>query len=273
MKAQAITIGGSDPSCGAGIQADLRTFTDLNVYAFTVLTSVTVQNSLGVKEVHPLSSALVLSQLDTLLEDYKPRAIKISLVPTKEQAQQLAQKLSQIPEVPLVYDPILKSGKGQSLFLDNDLKVLRERLIPCSFIVTPNLPELEALTGFSIQNLEDRKQAAQKLMQWGAKSVLVKGGHNKVKNRKKETPGDIEWVWDTFHFQDSVTHEMKTLYLKEPFLDIPNVHGTGCLLASAITSYLAHGASLEESVILGKKYFSQKIQKLLFLGKGDPVME
>lgn len=240
----ALTIAGSDPSGGAGIQADLKTFHQFGVYGEAVVTLLTVQNSVTVKRVEVIDAALVVEQLIAVLEDIPPVAVKTGALGNESVIRAIA---AVTLNAPLVVDPVMISKHGAPLLPLEGQAALRELLVPKAFLITPNIPEAAALTG-----TEDMRQAALRLREQGARNVLVKGGH------LEGGPAlDILLV-------DGVFHEFTS-----ERIDTRHTHGTGCTFSAAITAGLARGRTLLEAVGAAKRFVSEAIRTNPGLGCGS----
>jgi hydroxymethylpyrimidine/phosphomethylpyrimidine kinase len=238
----ALSIAGSDPSGGAGLQADLKTFHQFGVYGESVITLITVQNTRGVTHVHVLPAELVSEQLQAVLEDIPPHAIKTGALGSPEIIAMLAG--TNFP-APLIVDPVLLSTSGASLGASLD------PLLPLAFLITPNLDEASALAGFPVHDLATMQRAAEKIAHRGPKNVLIKGGHLKT------DATDLLWTEGTFH------------KFTAPRIATTHTHGTGCTLASAITAEIAKGTELIEAVRRAKKFLSEAIRTNPGLGGGS----
>ncbi|WP_035723769.1 bifunctional hydroxymethylpyrimidine kinase/phosphomethylpyrimidine kinase [Gracilibacillus boraciitolerans] len=247
----ALTIAGTDPSGGAGIQADLKTFQERQVYGMSVITSVVAQNTLGVQDVKHLSIDFIEKQMDAVLEDIFPQAIKTGMIATVEMMQLIATKIAKT-NIPYVIDPVMVAKSGDSLMEDQSRKAIRDVLIPLATVVTPNVPEAEILVGFDIKNQQDAKKAAKVIVDdLGAQSAVVKGGH---------LPGEaVDILYDGNDYY----------YFKNVRFDTKHTHGTGCTFSAAITAELAKGKSIKEAVELGKAYITDAIKFSLELGQGN----
>lgn len=250
-----LTIAGSDCSGGAGIQADIKTISALGGYAASVITAVTVQNTLGVRAVQSLPSEIVRGQIEAVMEDLQPVAIKIGMVDDVEIVRVIAECLRKYEATCVVYDPVMVSTSGRRLMTEEAIEEVKKALLPCVSLITPNLDEASVLTGRPLTTKEDMQEAANLLSQQYYTNVLVKGGH---------LIGDESC--DLLHvFAD-------TYYIyKEKKIESKNLHGTGCTLSSAIATYLAKGNSMQESVRLAKSYLTQAILagKDLNIGQGN----
>lgn len=245
----ALTIAGSDPSGGAGIQADLKTFHQFGVYGQAVITLITVQNTLGVQQVEHLKASLVSAQIRAVLEDVPPQAAKTGALGTAEIIAAIASLVEEF-HVRLVVDPVMTATHGASLMDPQASNLLRARLVPLSYLLTPNLAEAAALTGFELRTPGDMRQAALKLCELGAKSVLVKGGH---------LPGEA---------LDILLDQGRWYEYPVPRIDTRHTHGTGCTLSAAITAGLAKGQELPEAVQTAKTYIQEAIRTNPGLGQG-----
>ena len=248
----ALTIAGSDPSGGSGIQADLKTFSSLRVYGMSVVTAVTAQNTRGVSEVFDVPPNAVSAQLDAVMVDIPPAALKVGMLSNAANAVAVADRLGQYDVEIIVLDPVLVSTSGAELLVPDAIDILRTRLVPMSLLLTPNLDEAEALLGVSVRTPAQMEKAARSLKDMGAKSVLVKGGH-------LQEDAAIDVFFDGQDVKRLIGERL-------PALDS---HGTGCVLSAAITAYLASGSNLEEAVSSGKAFTEQAILNGLRLGKGS----
>ena len=246
MPPVALTIAGSDPSGGAGIQADLKTFQRFGVYGTSAIALITVQNTMRVDRVECLSAELVVQQIGALIEDIPPAAAKTGALGNREIVEAVA-ALAAAFQFPLVVDPVFLSKRGAPLL---DPTALRERLLPRAFLLTPNLDEASALTGFPVTDVPSMRTAAEMLVRMGARSVLVKGGHL--------TGAAI----------DILVHEGKFHEFEMPRIETQHTHGTGCAYSAAITALLARGLALPEAVAAAKEYIHRAIATNPGLGHG-----
>jgi len=245
-----LTIAGFDPSGGAGIAADLKTFAAHNCYGVAAVTALTVQSTLGVKSTHITSAATLRAQLETLLEDVAPAAVKIGMLGNKANAAVVAELLDRSNFTHVVLDPVARAQSGGAELLDAaGLKYLSEELMKRATVVTPNIAEAELLTGMEIKDLAAMKTAAQKLVEAGARAVVVKGGH-------------MDKAIDVFF--DG--HDLLTFGGDR--VKSENTHGSGCTFASAIAAELASGKQLCDAVMLAKAYVVKAIEKSYAIGKG-----
>lgn len=241
-----LSIAGSDSSGGAGIQADLKTFSALGVYGTTAITAITAQNTLGVHAQHPIPAEMVYNQIVAVLDDLHPFFVKIGMLSNPEIVMAVADALSKYP-LSIVLDPVMVSSSGHRLLSVEAQEVIKQNLFPMATLITPNLPEMEALTGFPLSTYKEKEKAARCLMNSGAKAILLKGGHEE---------GDVK---TDILFSNSATGIQSAMFTSET-VATRNIHGTGCTLSSAITAFLARGLALEEAIVEAKKYISNAIQ-------------
>lgn len=252
MIGRALTIAGSDSGGGAGIQADLKTFTALGVYGMSVLTSITAQNTRGVFGIFDLPPEFVRSQLVAVLTDIGVDAVKTGMLSTVEIIEVVSNTLKELNVHNLVVDPVMRAKSGDRLLRPDAERALRESLLPCALLVTPNVPEAEALTGRRVSTIEDMKECARMIHDLGARAVLVKGGH--IEQAREA----VDILFDGRTFYEFVSPRIVT----------KNTHGTGCTYAAAITSYLARGEDLLQSISLAKAYVTGAIRHSFSLGGG-----
>lgn len=233
-----LTIAGSDSSGGAGIQADLKTFASLGAYGMTCITALTAQNTMGVSKIENASPAMVTAQLAAVYEDVPPDAVKTGMLATAANAAAAADFLAARQGAPLVVDPVMVSTSGAMLLEEEAVSVYKEKLFPLASVVTPNIPEAEALTGMTIRGKDDMKAAAEQICAFGSAAVLVKGGH------LAGAAADILFDGKEFH------------EYSEARVDTKNTHGTGCTLSSALAYFLGDGWKLEEAVHMAKLYIT-----------------
>ena len=251
LKSKILIIAGSDSSGGAGIQADIKTVTSLGSYAITAITAVTVQNTMGVKSVISIPTNEVKNQIIYSSRDIRPDAIKIGMLHSTEVVEKVAQALKILKVKKIVLDPVMVAKGGAKLIDSKAIQTLKKKLLKNVLLITPNIPEAEILAETSIKNKEDMIFAANKLIDLGAKNVLLKGGH--LKSKKVI---DLYLSKSDLRVFTSFRHRTK------------NTHGTGCTLSSAITTYLSCGKPLKKSCELGIKYVNSAIQTNLNYGKG-----
>jgi hydroxymethylpyrimidine/phosphomethylpyrimidine kinase len=246
----ALTIAGSDPGGGAGIQADLKTFHQLGVYGTTAITLITIQNTTGMSLLHTLDPAIVGGQIDAVLADLPPLAAKTGALGTAAIIEAIAARRVGTPTFPLVVDPVMIGKHGAPLIDASARTALRELLIPRAAIVTPNLPEAAELAGLPVHNIDQMKAAALRIANMGAGAVLIKGGH-----LEGET---VDVLWNEGVFTEFHAARIHTRH----------THGTGCTYSAAITAYLARGFPVLEAVARAKRFIDQAIRTNPGLGAG-----
>ena len=244
MVAVALTIAGSDPSGGAGIQADLKTFHQFGVYGEAAITLLTVQNTQRVSRVETMAAELVREQVEAVISDIPPGAAKTGALGNAAIVEAVADLARGFP-FPLVVDPVMISKHGASLLSAEAVEAMKRRLIPRAFLLTPNIPEAEALTG-----REDMAEAGKRLLDLGCQAVLIKGGH-----------AEGEPVDSLFTQDGSMPFPGRRVFTKR-------THGTGCTLSAAITACLAQGNGLEEAVRRAKRFVQAAIESASALGQG-----
>ncbi len=250
MRPVALTIAGSDPSGGAGLQADLKTFHQFGVYGEAVVTLVTVQNSVRVSRVELMPRDLVLEQIAAVVEDMPPGAAKTGALGSAELVEAVARAAAEF-RFPLVVDPVMVSKHGQPLLTETAAHAIRQYLLPRAALVTPNIPEAQALTGIAILTLDDMRQAARRICEMGARAVLIKGGHGSGQESTDILFDGAEW------------REFKAARI-----DTRHTHGTGCTFSAAITAGLARGQALGEAVARAKQFIQEAIRTNPGLGCG-----
>jgi len=250
-KSKILIIAGSDSSGGAGIQADIKTVTTIGSYAMTAITAVTVQNTQGVKSIIPIDPNEIKNQIIFTSNDIKPDAIKIGMLHSSDVVNVVINSLNIIKVKKIILDPVMVAKGGTRLIDYKAIKILKKKLIKQVSLITPNIPEAEILTGVKISNKEDMILAANKLINLGAKNVLIKGGHLKSKNVE-----DIFFNKSDLKIFISPRHRTR------------NTHGTGCTLSSAITTYFSCGKSIKKACELGIKYVNSAILTNPKYGKG-----
>ena len=249
-----LTIAGSDCSGGAGIQADIKTIAAQHMYAMSVITALTAQNTTGVSGVQEISPDFVAKQLDCIFTDIPPDSVKIGMLSGEGTIRAVAAKLRQYGAKNVVVDPVMVSTSGTSLLSEAGRRALWEELLPLSTLVTPNLPEAQVFSGQPVETEGDMLRAAREISRRCRCAVLIKGGH---------LAGDAA---------DLLYEEGKALWLRTRRISNPNTHGTGCTLSSAIAANLAKGYDLKASVKLAKDYISEALAFMLDLGKGNGPM-
>jgi hydroxymethylpyrimidine kinase/phosphomethylpyrimidine kinase len=240
-----LTIAGSDSSGGAGIQADIKVFQTLGVYGATAITAITAQNSRGVLNIHPLPAQVIAEQINALLQDTIPTAVKTGMLMSENVVQTVAEILSSVNVPKIVVDPIIVSSSGSALLSIKGVQVLKEKLIPMATVITPNYPEAERLSGIPIQSDTDVIKAGQRILEMGCQAVVITGGHRKdcPKDLLMEQKGNIQWFESEFAG--------------------PDLHGTGCVFSAAVTSYLALNYPLPDVIARSKRYIYRAISERL----------
>lgn len=241
-----LSIAGSDSGGGAGIQADLKTFSSLGVYGATAITAITAQNTQGVHSQFALPPQMVYDQIIAVMEDIHPSVIKIGMLSNVQVAAVVADALERY-SIPIILDPVMVSSSGHRLLSAEAQEVLKERLLPMAQLVTPNIPEMEALSDMPLLTISDKYNAAKHLLSLGVQSVLLKGGHE-----EGEVKVDIL-------YQKS-PQGIVTCSFSSDTLNTRNIHGTGCTLSSAIAAYMARGLDLKDAVSSAKIYISEAIK-------------
>ena len=247
---KALTIAGSDSGGGAGIQADLKTFSAFRVFGMSVITAVTAQNSLGVQGVESLPPAFVAQQLRSVLSDFGADAAKCGMLATAPIIEAVAATLAEHPIEKLVVDPVMVAKSGDALLRPDAARSLIERILPLALVVTPNLPEAEALAGIPVSDRKEMEEAARRIHALGPRYVLVKGGHLK---------GDaVDLLWNGRELRD----------FSAPRVDSPNTHGTGCTFSAAIAAGLARGQAIPDAIREAKAYVTKAIAEGFQGGRG-----
>lgn len=239
--ATALTVAGSDSSAGAGIQADLRTFAALDIRAGSAITAVTAQGTAGVIAVHPIPVDVVVAQIDSAVDLLRPRAVKTGMLPDAAIIAGVADALERHRLAQLVVDPVLIASSGHRLMREDALTAFRARMLPMAAVLTPNLPEAEALLGRPIGDLADRRRAAQELLELGPTSVVLKGGH---------ASDAIDVYGDAARIVEIPGHGR---------IPVPDRHGTGCAFSAALAAHLAHGRHPLEGARLAKSFVEEML--------------
>lgn len=249
--ASSLTIAGTDPTGGAGIQADLKTFQELQSYGMSVITSVVAQNTTGVQSIHHVPLQMIEDQLTSVFSDMPVHAFKTGMIANIDMMEVIQAKVVD-QNIPFVMDPVMVATSGDALISEDARDYLRNHLLPLATVVTPNLPEAEFLTGMTIKEPAHVEDAAKKIVdEFGAGSVLITGGH---------LTGDaIDFLYDG--------ENMHQFFAKR--IDTEDTHGTGCTYAAAITAYLSQGLPLHEAIAKGKEYITEAIKHSFDLGSGS----
>lgn len=250
-KGRVLIIAGSDSGGGAGIQGDIKTVTCLGGYASTAITALTAQNTTGVFGIHDVPDDFIRQQITLVLDDIGADAIKTGMLHKTSVIHTIADTLGGYVHIPLILDPVMFAKGGAALLQGDAITSLKTQLIPKAALITPNIPEAEALADMTIHSVEDMKQAAQKIMSLGCTAVLLKGGH-----REEDTVTDILVTPDGI---ETFTH---------PRLHTPHTHGTGCTMASAIATGIAQGLTMVETVSRARGYVRSAIEHAPGLGQG-----
>jgi hydroxymethylpyrimidine/phosphomethylpyrimidine kinase len=245
----ALTIAGSDPSGGAGIQADLKTFHQFGVYGEAVIALLTVQNTVGVRRVEVMPPDLVIAQIEAVLSDIPPMAAKTGALGDAAMVRAVARAAERF-DFPLVVDPVMISKHGARLIADEAREALISDLLPRAFLVTPNVPEAESLAGIRIRTVEEMRTASRRLLDSGCANVLIKGGH------MEGAPVDL------------LATATEILEYPGERIATPHTHGTGCTYSAAITAELARGTALPEAVAKAKRFITAAIRTNPGLGSG-----
>jgi hydroxymethylpyrimidine/phosphomethylpyrimidine kinase len=246
-----LSIAGSDPSGGAGIQVDLKTFQALGAHGMAIPAALTAQNSRGVMATYPVPPKAMSRQIDTLFSDIKPDAVKTGMLLTSQTVNAVAEEVRTYRIRNLIVDPVIRSSSGKMLLKPEAIRVLERELFPLALVITPNIPEAEALAGMRIMTEEDMDFAAGKLMDMGPRYVLIKGGH-RASGRS---------VVDTLYGGKTVM-SFSTARLKGEF------HGTGCVLSSAIAVFIGKGLPVEKAVEKAELFVESTLKRAMRLGKG-----
>lgn len=250
-----LTIAGFDGSGGAGIQADIKTFSALGCYATSVLTALPVQNTQGVRTIHPISCTAVKEQIEALMDDISPATIKIGMVHTPELVETIVETLSRYPAVPLIFDPVMVATSGHRLIEEDTITAIVRHLLPRAEMITPNMDEAAILAGMPVKTTRDMIEAGERILKLGCRGVLMKGGHLEA---------DI-----------LTSYYLGSGGICRPFehkkFNTRNTHGSGCTLSSAIAAYRARGKTPEEAVILAQQYVHEAIRygRNVQTGKGN----
>jgi hydroxymethylpyrimidine/phosphomethylpyrimidine kinase len=252
----ALTIAGSDSSGGAGIQADLKTFAALGVYGTSAITAVTAQNTTGVMAALNLPSDLVAAQIEAVAADIRLHATKTGMLGSAAIVEAVAAAIKDFDLPLVVVDPVILATSGDRLLDEDGATALVTELLPRAFVVTPNLPEAEVLSGVRIRSLDDAREAARKIHELGASSVIVKGGHG-------DGADLVDLLFDGEQFTELRTERQTTV----------NTHGTGCTFASALTAFLALGHPLRGAAARAQAYVAGAIRHALPIGKGHGPLQ
>ncbi|QGM80649.1 bifunctional hydroxymethylpyrimidine kinase/phosphomethylpyrimidine kinase [Otariodibacter oris] len=251
---QALTIAGSDSGGGAGIQADLKTFQMRGVFGTSAITAITAQNTLGVFDIHPVPIKTIEAQIKAIADDFDIQAVKVGMLGTPEIIECVAENLKKYQFGQFVLDPVMIAKGGAPLLQENAVNALVENLLPLADVITPNIPEAEALSGVKITDEASVKEAVKRLKALGTKNVIIKGGH------ELDSQSEIcrDWV-----FTDKAQ-----FVLESPRFNTPHTHGTGCTFSACLTAELAKGQPMEEAMRIAKDFITAAITHPLNIGHG-----
>ncbi len=250
-----LTVAGSDPCGGAGVPVDLKTFSAYGVYGYSAISAIVAQNTQGVNTSTPIDSDFLKAQVEAVFSDTKPLAIKTGMLANEESIKAVSAIFRKKRVKNLVVDPVIKSSNGKILLTAKGVEELKFSLLPLALLVTPNIPEAETLSGIKIKTNADKKRAAKKILEFGVKAVLIKGGHG-TKNA------------------DDLLFDGKKIYnFPSPKLTKENIHGTGCVLSAAITAGLSQKLDVVSAIEKAKQFIGQSISKPIAPGNGAPVLE
>lgn len=250
---QVLTIAGSDSGGGAGIQADIKTFQELGVYATSVLTAVTAQNTRGVSGIYPMNHEAVRNQLAAIGNDFQIAALKTGMLFNAEIIEETAEGIRKYDWKNVVVDPVMIAKGGSALLQQEAVEALKLHLLPLAEIVTPNIPEAEILSGMKIYDENSRRQAAEKILAYGAASIIIKGGHGT----------DAKSTEDFY-----LNKNGEAFLFRAPRVDTDQTHGTGCTFAAAIVAELAKEQSTKEAIRTAKQFIQAALNDRLNIGSG-----
>ena len=257
MNGRVLIVAGSDSGGGAGIQADIKTVTALGGFAATAVTALTAQNTLGIFGVLPVEASFVRQQIDVVLADIGADCIKTGMLVSAEVIETLVEALeASAPHTPVVVDPVMLSSSGERLLDREAVDTLKRALLVRATVVTPNLPEAEALTGMAVRDIADMRRAAESLLTLGAKAAVVKGGH-----------------LDGNTVSDVIATEAGGFILSSPRIETRHTHGTGCTLASGIATGLAQGMSLRPAIERARRYLIAALASAPGYGQGHGPLD
>ena len=251
LKSKILVIAGSDSSGGAGIQADIKTITALGSYAMTAITAVTSQNTTGINSISPIPTKVISKQIEHTSKDIKPDAIKIGMLHSENVIKTVLRSLDKINVKKIILDPVMVAKGGHRLIDTNSIKILKKKFLKRVTLITPNIPEAEVLSGIKIKTIQDMINAAKKIKILGAKNILIKGGH-----------------LETNKIHNVLLGRNKIKIFNSKKIHTKNTHGTGCTLASAITTFYSCGKTLNKSCELGINYVNHAIKNGPNYGKG-----
>ncbi|PLT34845.1 bifunctional hydroxymethylpyrimidine kinase/phosphomethylpyrimidine kinase [Bacillus sp. V5-8f] len=249
---KALTIAGSDSGGGAGIQADIKTFQELDVYGMSAITAVTAQNTLGVQAVYPMTAEAVARQIDSIGEDIGADAIKTGMLFDNQIIEAVTEKIKQYQWENVVVDPVMIAKGGASLLQSEAVHALKKHLLPLAMVITPNIPEAEVLADITIRTREDKEEAAKRILALGVKNIIIKGGHD------EDPSQSVDLFFDGSNFSTLTAKRIPT----------KNTHGTGCTFSAAVAAELAKGAGVSQSVEKAKKFIQAAIEGQVPIGQG-----
>lgn len=233
-----LTIAGFDGSGGAGIQADIKTFSALGCYATSVLTALPVQNTMGVRKIYPIALEAVADQIESIMEDVLPDAIKIGMVHTPQLVATIVETLQKYSKVPIVFDPVMVATSGHRLIEEETVSMMIKKLFPLATIITPNMDEAGILADMKVETIDDMYLAGERILALGCQRVLLKGGHLEGST--------LQSILFDKNLEPQIFESKK--------IKTNNTHGSGCTLSSAIAAYLARGETISEAVSLAQQY-------------------
>ncbi len=251
MLKQVLTIAGSDSGGGAGIQADIKAMSANGVYAMSVITAITAQNTEEVTDIFELPTSIIAAQIDAVFDDFEVAAVKTGMLSSTAVVELVAKMLKPQTVGNLVVDPVMISKSGHALLKPEAIEAMKKQLFPLALVVTPNIHEAQLLSGIEIKSLADARRAAKVIHGFGCKHVLIKGGHLLA-----ERATDLLYDGRFFNL------------FKGEFIDTPHTHGTGCTFASAIAAHLARGKPLNDAIQTAKTYLTETIRHSLAIGHG-----
>lgn len=250
---QVLTIAGSDSGGGAGIQADIKTFQELDVFGTSAITAVTAQNTCGVHGVYPMPAGAVKAQIDAIGTDFAIEAVKSGMLFDAEIIAETAAGIERHGWRNLIVDPVMIAKGGATLLQEEALEAMQKLLLPLAAVITPNIPEAEMLSGMEIHNAADRKKAAEQILAFGAKAVVIKGGH-----------ADNPLIAEDYCLDENG----ESFVLRSARIDTLETHGTGCTFSAALTAELAKGQTLPEALVTAKRFIQAALTHQLHIGAG-----
>ncbi len=253
----ALSIAGSDPSSGAGIQADIKIFSSLGVYGCSAITAITVQNTQEIIEIFPIPSKIVIKQVKLILEDIKIESIKIGMVYDESIITKIYDILKN-ENIPIIIDPIFTSTSGQNLINPKAMQQFTQKLLTIATIITPNIKEAIKLSGININTKEDIKKALEKIKELGPKNVIIKGGEHYSSKDSIDT---------------LIDENLHIIEYSNPLLHIPENHGSGCNFSAALSAFISKGHEIPIACSMANQFVNKSLQNLLYIGKGNPVVD